>query len=83
MLATTFNLSQTVGNVEFPIAACSGLHAFLSNKSKALLWPRSTKAPCSSVRNSDITSSYNCLNDGVILPISDQFNNVIPRSLLP
>ena len=37
MVDMTFNLSQTVGSVELPIAATSGFHASLSNRSKALM----------------------------------------------
>ena len=37
------SLSRTVGNVEFPIAASSGRHASLYNKSNASLWVTSTK----------------------------------------
>jgi hypothetical protein len=55
--------------VELPIAACSGFQASFNRRSNALLWPRSKSAACCSVLNSDIISSYNCLNDGVILPI--------------
>src|SRR5215831_4054298 len=65
----TFNLSQTVGNVELPIAATSGFHASLSNKSNALLCPRSTNAPFNSVVKSETVSWYNCLKGGTILPI--------------
>jgi hypothetical protein len=56
--------------VELPIAATSGFHASLSNKSKALLWPRSTNAAFNSVVRSEIVSWYNCLNGGTIRPIS-------------
>ena len=35
--AMMLSLSQTVGTVEFPIAACSGFHASFSNRSNALL----------------------------------------------
>ena len=53
------SLSLTVGNVEFPIAAYSGLQASFNKRSNALLCPRSTSAACSSVLSSDIISSYN------------------------
>src|SRR4029079_51224 len=80
--ATTLSLSHTVGKVLFPIAACSELQAFKS-KSNAFLCPKSTNAPCSSVLKSDITSSYSCLKDGVILPISHQFSNIVLPHFLP
>jgi hypothetical protein len=77
--AMMFNLSQTVGKVEFPIAACSGFHASFNNKSKAFLWPRSTRAAYNSVLRSEMVSSYNCLNVGVIRPIPVQTrSNVFP-----
>jgi hypothetical protein len=57
--AMTFSLSLTVGNVEFPIAACSGFQASFNKRSNALLCPKSTRAACSSVLRSDIVSSYN------------------------
>ena len=75
--ATILSLSHTVGSVELPIAACSRLQAFRRRRSNAFLWPRSTNAPCDYLLMSDITSSYNCLKDGVILPMSFQFNNII------
>jgi hypothetical protein len=57
--AMMFNLSLTVGRVEFPIAACSGFQASFNKRSNAFLWPKSTSAACSSVLSSDIISSYN------------------------
>src|SRR5919106_1673439 len=84
--AITFSLSLTVGSVELPIAACSGFHASLRRRSNALLWFRSTRAACSSVLISEMVSSYNCLNDGVILPILNdsyyQSNSITPPAFL-
>lgn len=68
--AITFSLSLTVDKVELPMAACSGFQASFNRRSNALLWPKSTRAACSSVLSSDTVSSYNWRNDGVILPIS-------------
>ena len=70
--AIMFSLSRMVGREEFPIAAFSGFQASLSSNSNAFLWLRSTSADCNSALSSDIVSSYNCLKDGVILPISYQ-----------
>src|SRR5262245_12373716 len=81
----TFNLSKTVGRVELPIAATSGFHASLSNKSKALLCPRSTNAPFNSVVKSDTVSWYNCLKGGTIRPmfyLSEEVEDIMRIVLL-
>ena len=69
ILATMQSLSRTVGNVEFPMAASSGRHASLYNKSNASLWLTSTKQFRISLRKSSSTSEYTVLNEGVNRPV--------------